>query len=122
MNTNANDARNETKFKAIKDVTPNCIGDRLRYLRKAAGLTQMELALVLLEKHGISLSNSDISKYEAEKANPSIDTLMCLCEIFKTSSDYILFGEELSAPVMPAALEDSILALAEQIKACRKSK
>ena len=104
-----------------KNFNPNSIGERIRYRREKAGLTQLELSLKLME-HGIKVGSSDISKYESEEANPKLDTLMCLCDILNVSSDYILFGTEPTVPVIPADLEKSIIALAEQIKACRYSK
>ena len=104
-----------------KNFQPNSIGERISYLRKKADLTQLELALKLMEC-GVKVGSSDISKYESEEASPKLDTLMCLCDILNTSSDYILFGIESTASILPAALEESILTLAEQIKACRGGK
>lgn len=59
-------------------------GERIRELRTAMGMSQVELA----KKLGVSQKN--ISKYELEKLDLNTDTILKLCEIFQTSADYIL--------------------------------
>lgn len=57
---------------------------RLRELRKSKKMNQNDIA-----KHlGISLSG--YASYEQGVANPSIDTLLKLAELFEVSTDYLL--------------------------------
>lgn len=60
------------------------LGDRIKYLRKENGLTQTDLGKKL------GLSKANISKYEANVHEPSIDTLNNLSDIFNVSVDYLL--------------------------------
>ena len=59
-------------------------GERIRELRKKAGLTQLELG----QKIGISKPN--ISKYENDIIEPSNDLLSAMASLFHVSTDYIL--------------------------------
>ena len=60
------------------------IGERIRTLRKEAGLTQRELAEL------IDMSYSSIQAYEYNKKRPSVPVLCELAELFQVSTDYIL--------------------------------
>ncbi|APC08571.1 helix-turn-helix domain-containing protein [Neomoorella thermoacetica] len=60
------------------------LGERLRKLREEKGLTQIELAKKL------SLANSTISQYEANKRTPDPPTLQRLADFFGVSIDYLL--------------------------------
>lgn len=60
------------------------IGSRIKEQRKKLGLTQHELAL----KIGLSLDM--VKKLEIDKANPSIETLEKLSDLFNCSTDYLL--------------------------------
>ncbi len=62
------------------------LGERVRELRKDAGLTQLQLS----EK--IYISESYIALIEADKRNPSMDIVCKLADCFCVSSDYLLFG------------------------------
>lgn len=64
------------------------IGKRITVLRKAAGLTQLELA----EK--IDIHENNLSSIERGINGMSISTLAALCDVFNISADYILFGEK----------------------------
>lgn len=59
-------------------------GDKLKDLRKAAGMTQTELAKRL------NVSKSVISYYELQERNPSPDVLIQLADIFHVTTDYLL--------------------------------
>ncbi len=59
-------------------------GSRIRRLREAKGLTQVDMAKAL------SLANSTISQYEADRRNPDSDTLIRLSDFFRVSIDYLL--------------------------------
>lgn len=63
------------------------LGNRIRYFRKAKGLTQLEVAKLL------SKSESTIRMWELGKSNPNPETIMHLCSIFEISPD-TLFGND----------------------------
>lgn len=66
------------------------IGENLRRLREQQGLTQKQLA----EKVGISVSN--ITKYEKNQLEPSIERLFSISEALNTSVSSILNNESYS--------------------------
>lgn len=68
------------------------IADRLKKLRINKNLNLKELAEIL------NLSDSGISKYENDKANPTANVIINYCNYFNVSSDYILFGKEIIDP------------------------
>ena len=59
-------------------------GDRLKFLRKQKGLTQLELAKKL------DKAMSTISGYEINNAEPDINTIVKLARILDTTTDYLL--------------------------------
>ncbi len=59
-------------------------GKRLKELREEKKMTQEELGLLL------KLSKSNISKYEAESLQPSIEVLSFLADYFNVTLDYLL--------------------------------
>ena len=62
------------------------IGNRIRELRESANLTQDSI----VEAVGVSLHH--YSDLERGLYTPATNTLIKLCEYFKVSCDYILFG------------------------------
>lgn len=66
--------------------------NRLRTLRKNAGLTQLELAQKL------DLTSTAIGAWEAGRAKPRLDKLEQLAGILGTSAYYLLNGEEPPSP------------------------
>ncbi|XMB87182.1 helix-turn-helix transcriptional regulator [Mycoplasmatota bacterium WC44] len=65
------------------------VGERIATLRKLKSLTQAELANLL------NISHQSVSKWERSESYPDISLLIELREIFETSVDYILTGEEI---------------------------
>ena len=59
-------------------------GEKLKQLRKEAGMTQSDLAKRL------NVTKSVVSYYELQERNPSPDVLIHLTEIFHVSADYLL--------------------------------
>ena len=51
------------------------------------GLTGKELGEML------GLKKSPLTDWKNKKSNPTLDQLVKMCEIFATSSDYLLYGE-----------------------------
>lgn len=69
---------------------PVCIGDKIRDARKAAGLTQRQLA----EK--IKVSNTSISNWEKGVSSPDPDTIQNLCWALEVQPNYF-FNIDFSA-------------------------
>ncbi len=59
-------------------------GEKVRYLREVAGLTQLQLG------EAIHMTQRKISYMECGKYEPSIEDLITLCTYFNVSSDYLL--------------------------------
>lgn len=63
------------------------IGERIIALRKANGLTQVQLA------ERLNISDKAISKWESGKGDPSLVLLQSLSEVFGCTIDYIVKGD-----------------------------
>lgn len=70
------------------------LAERLQKLRKEAGYSQEKLAEML------GISRQALSKWENGQANPDVNNIKKLCEIYNKSSDYILFGKEASPEIV----------------------
>lgn len=64
------------------------LSDRIQSLRKAAGLSQEELA------DRIGVSRQAVSKWESEQSAPDLDKIILLSECFGVTTDYLLKGIE----------------------------
>ena len=60
------------------------LNERLRELRKKAGYSQEELA------EELNISRQAVSKWENSTANPDINNLIQLSELYRVSTDYLL--------------------------------
>ena len=70
-------------------------GEKLKYARKSAGLTQEQLAEKLL------VSRQAITKWESDNGMPDIENLRQLSKLLNVSIDYLLDnGEEIDLSVM----------------------
>lgn len=79
-------------------------GERLQQVRKAAGLSQEQLAGL------VGMSRQAVSKWETDQAAPDIDKLALLCGVLGVSADALL-GREAPLPQTPpqgAVLEDCV--------------
>ena len=65
-------------------------GDRLKALRKEKGLTQSQLGEL------IGVKKSVICLYERELRNPTIESIVALCQIFNVNADYLIGNDELA--------------------------
>ena len=63
------------------------IGEKITHLRNACGLSQE----VLADK--LSVSRQSVSKWEMDQAQPQIDKILLLCEIFNVSTDELLYDK-----------------------------
>lgn len=71
---------------------PSLQGSRLKQLRKEADLNQHELA----EKLGIQ--NHQISRYERDAGNPSVEILADMAQFFDVTTDYLLGLSDIPDP------------------------
>ncbi|MBQ9729522.1 MAG: helix-turn-helix transcriptional regulator [Clostridia bacterium] len=62
--------------------------ERLRELRKSAGLTQKELASILLT------NNSSICDWERGRNQPDLETIVVIARFFEVRVDYLLGLED----------------------------
>ena len=69
--------------------------DRLKEVRKDAGLTQAELAKEL------GVSTGSVAMWETEKRNPDYEMLNKISELFNKKIDYVLGFSEDSSPRNP---------------------
>lgn len=64
------------------------LGKRIKAIRKKCGMTQEQLADILL------LSVDSISNFENGRTTCMPEHLMKICQIFNISADYLFFGME----------------------------
>jgi len=79
------------------------VGDRIRRLRKALGLTQVKLASML------GIKAPSVVQWESDKTNLSGENLLNAAKLFGVTPDYILYGgeqESSQAPNMEIAQPD----------------
>lgn len=82
------------------------IGNRLRTLREHATFGQAEVAAAL------DVSIPTISEWENGKKRPGRDRIIALARLFNVSTDYLLYGKDLSLPDQnDTAEEQSLLSL-----------
>lgn len=65
-------------------MTLDFFGEKLKAIRKSKRLTQLDLS------RRLNVSKGTVSAYEQGLSYPSIETLVKICEILDTSSDYLL--------------------------------
>ena len=63
------------------------IGLKIAYYRKMNGLTQEQLA------ESLGVSRQSVSKWEMDQAQPQIDKILQLCELFNISADELLYDK-----------------------------
>lgn len=85
--------------------------ERLRELRKKAGYSQEELA------EELNISRQAVSKWENGSANPDVNNLIRLGELYQVSTDSILFG---SSPAAAPSAPDTMEQIKETPSADRK--
>ncbi len=92
------------------------LGEKIKYQRKKYDLTQEELAKEICTKHPkcfAVLSHEAVSRWERGTAEPDVETLSALSDIFNVSGDYWINGTDFeeksnagqdNAPVPPGAI------------------
>lgn len=71
-----------------KNIELDTLGKRLQFLRKSTSVTQK----FIFESTGVSQSN--LSKYERDITQPTSDAIISICQFYKISADWLLFGVE----------------------------
>lgn len=72
--------------KPLLHIADIMMAQRLREAREAVGLTQQKVAELL------RISRSAVSQWENGETQPDIDKIKELCQIYKTSTDWLLRG------------------------------
>jgi transcriptional regulator with XRE-family HTH domain len=87
---------------AKKTLSPlETMGERIQQLRKTTGLTQADLA------KKIGISHTQMARYEIKNIYPPADVLKNLAEIFNTTIDFLVMGDNESKA--QASLKDAEL-------------
>ncbi len=60
------------------------VGNKIRHLRKLKGLSQDELS------SAVSISKTNIARYETNRQQPSIDVVAKLADYFQVSTDFLI--------------------------------
>ncbi|MBQ8600340.1 MAG: helix-turn-helix domain-containing protein [Clostridia bacterium] len=81
------------------------IGKFIAEMRKEKGLTQRQLADILL------ISDKTVSKWECGKGLPEVSLMLPLCETLGINVNELLSGEQLSAVEYQEKAEDNIMRL-----------
>lgn len=76
----------ELRMKGVSKIT---FGKRLRELRRAKSISQLELS----EKIGVS--RQTLSKWENDAVLPDVPNVIALADFFQVTTDYLLRGEYL---------------------------
>ncbi len=63
------------------------IGEKITHLRTASGISQEALA------DKLSVSRQSVSKWEMDQAQPQIDKILQICELFNISTDELLYDK-----------------------------
>lgn len=84
------------------------LGDRIKYLRKARGINQVELAKLL------DVSKQTVSNWENNNILPSIEMLVRISRCFSVSTDYLLELDDRKY-IEVSCLSDNQLAHVQQI-------
>src|SRR5690554_3553177 len=80
------------------------INNNIKYLRKDKGWTQQELA------DALGVKRPQIGSYEEDRADPRIQTLLKLSNLFNVSIDDLL-GKDLSSPMISTRKPTKVLAI-----------
>ena len=90
-------------------------GEKLSFLRKQHGMTQMELA----EK--LNISRQAVSRWERGTADPSTENLICIGKLFDVSVDDLMDENSDPQNVPAEQIEDQVASVSQEPKKCRFS-
>ena len=86
---------------------------RIRTLRQARGLSQVELAKIL------GVTKQSVSNWENDNIQPSIEMLKRIAQVFSVSTDYLLGledGERIDVSGLPPEVVTHIRQLTEDLR------
>lgn len=89
----------------------NTLGSRIKVLRKEYNMTQTDLA------NKLNITKSNISKYENNIVDPSLEILKTMSDIFDVSVDYLLGKTNIRKDVNTFAAHTDDEDLSEEAKA-----
>lgn len=75
------------------------IGERIQKFRKQNHLSQEEMA------EQLDVSKQSVSKWELDKAVPSVEKIIRMCEQFRVTCDFLLLGKEEEKEAKPELRE-----------------
>ncbi len=90
-----------------------CLGEKIKYLRESATLTQAELARTL------GLSRSGVNAWEMGLSIPSTQYIVELAKIFHVSADYLLGIEDTSTISVKGLTEKQVSVVLDVIQCFR---
>ena len=90
-------------------------GEKLSFLRKQRGMTQVELA----EK--LSISRQAVSRWERGTAEPSTENLICIGKLFDVSVDDLMDENSDPQNVPAEQIEDQVASVSQETKKRRFS-
>jgi transcriptional regulator with XRE-family HTH domain len=79
-------------------VSEELLGARIRRLRVARGMTQIELAAAM-RAFGVRTEAHDISRYEGDVYDPKLRTFVALAHVFGISMEELYYGEDKAARI-----------------------
>ena len=60
---------------------PKRLGEKLRQIREAIGLSQKEMAERLAERTGFKITHTHVSKYERDRVEPFLETTLAYARL-----------------------------------------
>lgn len=98
----------------LRDEVIEMAGEKIRELRKKAGMTQTQLSERLNADFGLNTDRVMISKWETGFQTPVISTLSCIAKLFGVSLDY-LNGSQVSEKDNIEAAKIALFSGAEEV-------
>ncbi len=77
---------------------PKRLGEKLLRIRKAHGLSQKEMAKRLAKRTGFKITNTHVSHYERDSAEPFLETTLAYARVGKVTFEQIV-DDDLDLPL-----------------------
>lgn len=68
------------------------VGEKLRQMREASGLSAKEVSEKLLSEYGIDMNHRTLFNYEKGRSSPDVPRFLALCEIYRSTNILSDFG------------------------------
>jgi transcriptional regulator with XRE-family HTH domain len=69
---------------------PKRLGEKLLQIREALGLSQKEMAKRLAKRTGFKITNTHVSHYERDSAEPFLETTLAYARVGKVTFEQIV--------------------------------